>query len=293
MSTFTIKRLAILGLGLIGGSLALAARKAKIAQEIIGYGRSEKNLLQAQQLGAIDHYSLSVTAAVKDADIVVIAVPVNAIKSLLQSIKSELKADAILTDVGSVKQSIMKDVEEVFGKDYSQFVPAHPIAGSEKSGIAAAQADLFVKHKVVITPMTQTSSQACAAVRLLWAATGADVVEMSAQRHDDYLALTSHLPHLLAYSFMDTLAASVEVQAMLHYAAGGFRDFTRLAASDPVMWHDIFMANKTALLQQLESFCQQVEKLTAAIAQNDSAKLLGVLQSAKNLRDQFTLVNKN
>ena len=287
-SPFPLNKIAFIGLGLIGSSLARVLREQGLARIITASARSQKTLDVALQLGVIDEGHADPAAAVQGADLVVLAMPVNATEAALQAIKGALKAGAIITDVGSTKGSVVAAAERVFGVVPQGFVPGHPIAGSEKSGVLAGKAGLFARHKVILTPLPQTDAAALATVEAIWKAAGAEVLFMEVNRHDEVLAKTSHLPHLLAFSLVDTLARESENLDIFRYAAGGFRDFTRIAGSDPVMWHDIFLANKPALLAALEHFSGGVERVKAAIESGDSETLLGIFTRAKVAREHFT-----
>lgn len=281
-------RAVIIGVGLIGGSLARALRLAKGAGQIVGVGRKESTLKRAVELGVIDSYSLDAADAVRSADLVVIAVPVLATAAILRLIKDTLPATAILTDVGSAKGLVVKEVKEIFGYIPTNFVPGHPIAGSEKSGVEAINPDLYRQHKVILTPLQETDPNAVAKVTALWELVGAQVLQMDVKYHDQVLAVTSHLPHLLAYSLVDTLASQEQNQEIFRYAAGGFRDFTRIASSDPTMWHDIFVANREAVLEGLDAFSEGLAQLRAALECSDGPKLMGIFTRAKSARDRFT-----
>jgi len=285
-----IHTLAVIGLGLIGGSLAKAAKQTGFAAHTIGYSLNLSEVRLGVELGVVDFAASSVEEAVKNADIVVVAVPVKAFEVSLAEIKPHLKTGAILTDVGSVKGCFLSAVEKIFGSVPEFVVPGHPIAGSERSGVLAADANLYRHHKVILTPLAQTSSASIMLVREMWEFCGASVLEMSVTHHDEVLAATSHLPHLLAFSLVDTLAGEEENQEIFRYAAGGFRDFTRIAASDPVMWHDIFLANHDALLSVLDHFTQDLDKLRKAVESRDSQTLLGVFTRAKSAREHFTKI---
>ena len=286
----SIKKLAVIGLGLIGGSLTKRARQNGFAECTIGYTRNFNNAKLGVELSVIDVAAKSVEEAVSDADIVVIAVPVKTFELSLSQIKPHLKQGAVLTDVGSVKGEFVDAVKRVFGGMPDFVVPGHPIAGSEKSGVTAANEHLFDKHKVILTPTETTCPDALALVRSMWESCGANVLEMSVLHHDEVLAATSHLPHLIAFSLVDTLAGEEDSQDIFRYAAGGFRDFTRIAASDPRMWHDIFLANSDATLDVLSRFVTDLERLKTAIEQKDSQTLLGVFTRARSAREHFTKI---
>jgi prephenate dehydrogenase len=282
-----IKQLTIIGVGLIGGSLARALKRAGAVDEVVGAGRDAQHLQQALSLGVVDRIETDLAVAVQGADIVVVATPVGATETVFRSIAPSLSADTILTDVGSTKASVVAAAQAAFGRLPENFVPAHPIAGTEKSGVEASFAELFEGRRIILTPTENSASQAITRVRDMWEQTGAEVVETDVEHHDDVLAATSHLPHLLAFSLVDTLAKLDAKQEVFEYAAGGFRDFTRIASSDPKVWHDICLHNSTALLKILECFEADLDKLRQAIADNDSDYLLQVFRRAKAARDQF------
>ena len=281
-------KVAFIGLGLIGSSLARVLRANHLAQTIVASSRSPRTLSLALDIGLIDAGYADAAEAVQDADLVVLAMPVCATQSVLAAIKNSLKASVIITDVGSTKGNVVAAAETVFGVVPSRFIPAHPIAGSEQSGVLAGKVDLFDRHKVIITPLPHTDAAACLLIQQMWQAAGADVLTMTVQRHDEVLAKTSHLPHLLAFSLVDTLARESQNLDIFRFAAGGFRDFTRIAGSDPSMWHDIFLANEQGILSALDSFSQGVERLKSAIVAHDSDAILGILTRAQVARHHFT-----
>lgn len=287
MSAF-ISRLAIIGVGLIGGSLARALRNAGACTEIVGCGRNEGELRKAVDLGVVDRYETDPARAVAGADMVVLAVPLGAMRPAMQAIAGHLAPHAALTDVGSAKGSVVEDARVVFGELPCGFVPGHPIAGTEKSGVDASFAELFRRRKVIITPLESSSEEAIARVARMWRATGADLVEMSVDHHDQVLAATSHLPHLLAYTLVDSLARMDETSEVFQYAAGGFRDFTRIASSDPQMWHDICLANRDKVLCMLERFQDDLQHLTELLRNDEGAAIKEIFSRAKQTRDHFT-----
>jgi prephenate dehydrogenase len=283
-----IQRLAIIGVGLIGGSLALALKQQGLVSEVVGYGRSHDNLQHALDLGILDRSCSSAAEAVVGADMVVLAVPLASMRSVLQEIRPHLAVGAILTDVGSAKGCWVEDVLAVWnGEWYPNAVPAHPIAGAERSGALAAKADLYVDRKVVITPHEQTSSVAQDAVTLMWQVTGADVRLMSVEEHDATFAWTSHLPHILSFALVDMFSQRPDVARLFDYTAGGFRDFTRIAASDPTMWRDIVALNAPAIQEALASYQAQLAHYTQLIEQKDWDGLATSFATAKNTRDHF------
>ena len=275
-------------MGLIGGSLARALQEAGAVDGIVGCGLDKDHLQQAIDLGVIDKYETDVSKAVKNSDVVVVAVPVGAMESIFRKIKDAASGQTIITDVGSTKGSVINAIRAAYGEVPDNFVPGHPIAGTEKSGVGASFAGLFHQRRVVLTPLENTNAAAVEKIRNMWEATGAIVSQMDVEHHDDVLAATSHLPHLLAFALVDTLAALDEKVEIFQYAAGGFRDFTRIASSDPQMWHDICVNNRDAILQILQRFQTDLEQLGNAISNNDSDYILDVFKRAKASRDQFS-----
>ena len=289
-SPVLFERVAILGLGLIGGSLAAALKSANLVREIVAYDRDIDQLNLGIELGIIDKRSESCVEAVSEADLVVLAVPVMAISSVLAEIKLILKPEAVLTDVGSVKGYILKSAEQVFGEVPANFIPGHPIAGSEKHGVAASDARLFDRHQVILTPLATSNIEAVTKIEDMWSSLGATVVKMDASHHDQILAQTSHLPHLLAYGLIDTLSAQGDSFEIFEYAAGGLRDFSRIAASDPTMWRDIFKSNSVAVLSILEDYQLELSHLRELIENGDFDQLASVFARSKRARDHFSEV---
>lgn len=287
-----VNKICILAVGLISGSLATALKKTInrecFAKEIIAWGRKEVNLKKAVELGIVDGYELDLAAAVQDADIVVIATPTLIAEKMIEQLKPLVTEKTIVTDVASVKGNLARKAVEVYGAMPANLVLAHPIAGSEKSGVTAFNPDLYINHKVILTPDENTDPQALAVVQNMWEYTGATVVQMPVQEHDEVLAATSHLPHVLAYALVDALAGSPDQQAIFEYAAGGFRDFTRIAASDPTMWHDISLANDRAIIKMLDQFSEQLSVLRQAIVEHDSEALMTSFTRAKAAREKFS-----
>ncbi len=276
-----------MGLGLIGGSLARSLKQSGFCSHVSAWGYRDVSLRKGLAQGVIDSYSLDMDEALADADIVVIGTPTLTANSVMQEILPRLHADTVITDVASVKGSL---VEASGGA--ANFVPAHPIAGSEQSGVDASRADLFIDHRVILTPTDNTDTTALELVRAMWASTGADVVEMGVVEHDAILAATSHLPHVLAYTLVDALARSDLSADIFRFAAGGFRDFTRIASSDPVMWRDIALANRDQLLKAIDNFSAHLGSLREAVADADGAVLEATFTDAKAARDAFATNNK-
>ena len=282
-----IERLCIIGVGLIGGSLARALREAAYVKEIVGCSRNAAHLQRAVDLGVIDRYDTDPRKAVEGADLVFVSVPLGAMAAVFASIKDALADGAVVTDAGSAKASVVEDVRKTVGRVPSWFVAGHPIAGIEQSGVEASFPDLYKGRRVILTPSAETDAQASNRVRAMWEAAGASVNEMDAVHHDEVLAATSHLPHMLAFALVESLARMSEQREIFEYAAGGFRDFTRIASSDPVMWRDICLANREALLVMVERFREDLDDLTAAIRSRDTTKILQIFQDAKAARDVF------
>ncbi|MEN8176321.1 MAG: prephenate dehydrogenase/arogenate dehydrogenase family protein, partial [Pseudomonadota bacterium] len=282
-----IRRLAIIGVGLIGGSLARALRKAGVVEEVVGCGRRLENLRRAQQLGVVDNYTQDIGEAVTRADMVFLAVPLGAMRDCFREMKGRLAEDAVVTDGGSTKGSVVEDCRTVFGEVPPFFIPGHPIAGTEQNGVEASFAELYQERRVILTPLPETSPAALKRVEAMWQACGARVSSMSVQHHDEVLAATSHLPHMLAFGLVDALARMKENDEIFRYAAGGFRDFTRIASSNPVMWRDICIANQRALSTMLERFAEEMSDLAQTIRAGNGEHLLEIFTRAKSARDRF------
>jgi cyclohexadieny/prephenate dehydrogenase len=283
----------ILGLGLIGGSLARALRAAGFCRRVIGWGRREASLRRGLELGVIDAYTLDLQEAIERADILVICTPTLIAAELIEQILLRLAGrqhPPIVTDAASVKGNLLAAARRVGEPLPPALVLAHPIAGSERSGVEASDATLFADHRVILTPVAGNDPAAVETVRAMWASTGAEVVEMTVAEHDAVLAATSHLPHVLAYALVDALAQSAESAEIFRFAAGGFRDFTRIASSDPVMWRDIAIANREALLGAIDSFSEHLMWLRRAVAGGDGERLLETFGRAKRARDEFTAI---
>jgi prephenate dehydrogenase len=280
-----INRLAIIGVGLIGGSLSLALKKAGQVGEVVGYSRTESVRQEALDLGVIDRAAISIADAVKNADMIFLAVPMGAMASVLTELAPHLNDDTIITDGGSAKAQVVAAARIALGQRFKQFVAGHPIAGTERSGPSAAFANLYNDHRVVLTPVAETTTEALEKVRVMWQLTGAEVVDMDIEHHDKVLAATSHLPHLLAFNLVGMLAKSADCDEVLRFAAGGFRDFSRIASSDPVMWRDICLSNSAAILALLNDYRQGLDSLEQAIMNSDGDYLVEVFKRAKQVRD--------
>lgn len=282
-----IDKLAIIGVGLIGGSLARALRATGWVREIVGYGRSIGNIAEAVRLGVIDYAATNPMEAVRDADVVVIAVPVGSIGPVLERIVPALTDRTVITDVGSVKAPIVAAARAALGTRFPAFVPGHPIAGTERSGAAAADPDLFRGARVVLTPEPDTAAAALERVRALWLAAGATVVTLAATTHDRVLAVGSHLPHVLAYTLMDMIVRLDEHRAIVECAGGSLRDGTRVAASDPALWRDIFLTNRADLAALVRAYQNDLGAFADAIEHGDEDWLMETLARAQRARQGF------
>jgi 3-phosphoshikimate 1-carboxyvinyltransferase len=282
-----VETVLIIGLGMIGGSLAKALKENNFAKQVVGYDQSSSAVALGVELGVIDNGFDDIVKSAANADIIILAVPVKATATVLSLIKDVLRPNVLISDVGSTKGSVIDAARTVFGKVPSYFIPAHPIAGSEKSGVQAADSQLFVKHKVIITPHDKACEKGILTIARMWQSTGAEVLQMDVSKHDEVLAATSHLPHLLAFSLVDSLAKESASLDIFRYAAGGFRDFTRIAASDPTMWSDVCGANKQAILQQINLFSDGLANLKAAIEHDDEQSIKGIFIRARAAREHF------
>ena len=279
--------LAIIGLGLIGGSIAAGLKKRNPDYEIAAWDRNPQSLELGLAGGLIDA-SLN-SAADIDTDLVVLALPVRALEELLPCLDFR---DAVVTDVGSVKCHVIETFNKGTGAVPQNFVPGHPIAGSEQHGVAAADPDLFSGHRVILTPLADTDTVAADKVAEMWRELGATITFMTPEHHDQVLAQTSHLPHLLAYALVDTLSLGGDSLEVFQYAAGGFRDFSRIAASDPVMWRDIFLTNAEPIVEILDRYVEEVASLRQLISEGGGEQLEAILARAKAARDHFSETNQ-
>lgn len=293
MSQPLINKFVVVGIGLIGGSLATGLKQRGACAEVVGIARKSDTCIAAINHAVVDRAYTSlqeIAGELGQGDVIFIAVPTLSVNAVLEEIKSCVADTVTITDGASVKGSVQRAAEAVFGEVPPQFVLGHPIAGSEKSGVTAANPNLYENHRVILTPLENTSTQHFDLVTRMWQAVGAEVLSMSVAEHDEVLGATSHLPHVIAYSLVDTLAQDIKNPNIFRYAAGGFRDFTRIASSDPVMWHDIMRANKTAILQSMDLFIDNLSRLRSGIEHEDSDYLLNVFSRAKEARDEFTLM---
>lgn len=282
-----IRRLAIIGVGLIGGSLARALRGSGAVDEVVGCGRSLTNLERARELGVVDRYSQDPRVAVAGADLIFVSVPLGSMRGIFEGIRGYVDQGAVITDGGSVKGSVVADARAVFGQVPSCLVPGHPIAGTERSGVDASFPELYRNRRVILTPLPETAPEALDRVERMWRSCGAEVSRMSVAHHDEVLAATSHLPHMLAFGLVDTLARMDETEEIFRYAAGGFRDFTRIASSSPVMWRDVCIANREALSAMLRRFSVELTDLAESIRRGDAERLLQIFERAKSARDRY------
>ncbi len=284
-SGFFIPRLAVVGVGLIGGSLALALKNAGAVGEVVGIGRGLANLEKALELGVVDRISRDSAAGVRDADLVFLATPVLTLAEVAAAIIPHMKPGSVLTDGGSVKGAVVQAVEPLLREDV-HFVPGHPIAGTEKSGAEAAFATLYQGRRCILTPTERTDSSALQLVRNVWETAGSEVVVMEAEKHDRILAAISHLPHMVAYSLVNAVGSYDRYEEnILAYSAGGFRDFTRIASSDPTMWRDIALTNRDALLEMMERFEEFFAELKEDVRRGDDSKLYDFFFRSKKSRD--------
>jgi cyclohexadieny/prephenate dehydrogenase len=279
------EKIALLGLGLIGSSLSHASRRAKLAHHISGYARSAETRATALDIGLVDSIHETAAEAVKHADLIILCSPIGTYAALAQEIAPHLKAGAILTDVGSVKGAVIRDVAPHLPLNV-HFIPGHPIAGTEQSGPRAGFETLFDNRWCILTPPPHTDAAALAKLKAYWQALGSDVDEMTPEHHDLVLAITSHLPHLIAYNTVATAADLEEVtnSEVIKYSAGGFRDFTRIAASDPTMWRDVFLNNREAVLEMLGRFSEELSVLQRAIRWGDGETLFELFTRARDVR---------
>ncbi len=284
MKQSKFKKIVIFGVGLIGGSFSLALRKAREVDSVVGFGRSEQSLANSMHLGVIDRIGTDVAAELHDADLVLLATPVGQMAELMSRIGPHLGTRTLVTDCGSTKSDVVREAYAQLGDKVAQFVPAHPIAGAEQSGPSAARADLFQWKKVVLTPLPENSAETVARVRHAWELCGAMVSELTPSQHDEIFAAVSHLPHLLSFALVHDLAQREHRDILLSFAASGFRDFTRIAASSPEMWRDICLSNREALHKELQLYIAELTNMSSALESGDAAKLEQTFRAAQQLR---------
>ena len=278
-------RIAVIGVGLIGGSFALALKQAKACAHVVGAGRNAANLRLALERGAIDSIAPDAASAVRNADLILVAAPVAQFEKIFAQVEKNLKKDAVVTDAGSTKRDVIAAARKGLKKRIAQFVPAHPIAGAEKSGVTAASADLFRGKRVVLTPLKENSKSSVEIIEKAWSACGARVSQMDAKEHDAVLAAVSHLPHLLAFALVHEVAGRKNSEQLFSFAAGGFRDFTRIASSHPEMWRDICIANRDRLLEEVSRFSKKLGQVKKLL--NHPAKLEKLFAEARDARDKW------
>jgi len=282
-----IGKLVVIGVGLIGGSFALALRRARVVKRIAGVGRTRRNLADALKLKVIDEASREPARAVRDADLVLLATPVGQMPAVMMAIAPHLPAHAVVTDAGSTKGDVIACARRFLGGRFARFVPAHPIAGTEKSGATAAFPELFRGRNVILTPQPETAASATRLVQRAWESCGARVTRLDAQEHDAILAAVSHLPHVIAFALVGMLARRRNPGRLFGLSAGGLRDTARIAGSSPEMWADICVANRDALLVALEDYENALEDMRAAIEQSDATALRGMFEQARGAREKW------
>jgi len=280
-----INKITIIGVGLIGGSLALALKERNLAKAVFGYGRDQTRLEEAQKSNVIDAFSTNIKEAIDEANIVVIATPVGTFKDILHQIEPLISSNVIITDVGSTKSDIVNIVNDVLKDNSSCFIPAHPIAGKERSGFEVSDSKLYDGKKVIITPQETNSPESIDVIDQMWKNVGADVDFMSAESHDNLLGMTSHLPHMLAFSLVNYLVDQNPNASI--YAGGGFKDFSRIASGDAIMWRDICLQNKNQIMSHLKGYQSTLDDLLEAINDEDSEKLGQLFTTAKKTRDSW------
>ncbi|MGR8929831.1 MAG: prephenate dehydrogenase [Gammaproteobacteria bacterium] len=283
------KRLCVIGTGLIGGSIARAARQQGLCEQIVAYGREKNlaNLQRAKELGVIDEFYLDIAAALENADLVIVATPVGTMQAIFESIKPYWNQQAIYSDAGSTKGSVVAAMEAVFGKVPSNFVPAHPIAGAERSGVEASNGELFKNRRLIITPLADTDDTAVVKLTAFWERIGSSVSIMSVEHHDVVLASTSHLPHILAFALVGLLGRKDEQKEIFKYAAGGFKDFSRIASSDPTMWLDICLANKQEIIPLIRQLKDELSHIEQMLLAEESQALFDTFKYARDARQRF------
>lgn len=287
-----MKKIVIFGVGLIGGSVALALKNKHPALHIVGVGRRPEPLQIAVDLKIIDQASTDIASALQDADLALIAAPVAQTANILASIKPHLESQTVITDAGSTKSDVLKCARQVLGKKFNQFIGGHPIAGAERSGAAAAMTDLFNSKNVVLTPTAETPTWVQDKVMQLWQDCGATLNIMTAEQHDDIFAAVSHLPHLLAFALVEDMANHDNAEQLFSFAASGFRDFSRIAGSHPEMWRDISLANKTAILKSLDSYQATLTNIKTLLENEDSEGLQATFERASKARNQWANAKK-
>lgn len=284
-----IGKLVVIGVGLIGGSFALALKKNRMVKHVVGVGRTRKNLNAAIELGVIDEASLDAAAAVRDADLVLIGTPVGQMPEVMAEIAPALSSKTVVTDGGSTKQDVIAYAKRFLAGHFDRFVPAHPIAGTEKSGATAAFAELYRDRNVILVPQPETRASALRLVRGAWEACGARIVRLDARQHDEIFAAVSHLPHVVAFALVSMLAKRPDAATLLGHSGGGLRDTVRIAGSSPEMWRDICVANRYALLELLDDYIDELEIARTAIQSADTDALTDMFGRARSARQRWLL----
>jgi prephenate dehydrogenase len=282
-----LDKLAVIGVGLIGGSAAAALKRANAVGRVVGVGRTSANIARALELGVIDEAADDVAAAAAGADLVLIAVPVQQTRGVLQELAAAAHAGVLITDAGSTKRDFVAAVRDIFGPSAPGVVPAHPIAGTELTGVEAASAGLFDGRRVVLTPLPESADEAVAVVESMWQACGARVTRMSAQHHDEVFSAVSHLPHVLAYTLVHLIASRGNADELFSFAASGFRDFTRIAGSSPEMWRDICIANRDCIAADIDAFQRALAEVARQVRAGDAHALTRVFDAARGARDAW------
>lgn len=286
---FKIGKLVVIGVGLIGGSFALALKRAKAVKHVVGVGRTRRNLAAARRLGIIDEAHTDAARAVEGADLVLLGTPVGQMPEIMARIAPHLSSHTVISDSGSTKQDVILYARRLLGNHFPRFVPAHPIAGTEHSGAAAAFAELYRGKNLIITPQPDTSVRAVRAVRAAWERCGAHIVKLKAQEHDAIFAAVSHLPHVAAFALVNALARRRNPRRLFDFSGGGLRDTVRIAGSSPEMWRDICIANRTALLTALDDYEDELEMMRSAIESGDGAALEKMFARAREAREKWML----
>ena len=287
-----IGKLVVIGVGLIGGSFALALKQAQAVRHVVGVGRGRKNLATALKTRVIDEATTDAASAVHDADLVLLGTPVGQMAEVMAKIAPHLPSNAVITDGGSTKVDVIIHARRFLGEHYARFVPAHPVAGTEKSGAAAARPDLYRDKTVILTPQPATMAPALRLVRAAWQQCGARVLRLDAREHDGIFAAVSHLPHVIAFALVNTLARRADARRLFAFSGGGLRDTVRIAGSSPEMWRDVCLANREALLAALDAYEAELERVRAAIENGDGAALDELFERARAAREKW-LVDKN
>lgn len=284
-----INKLVVIGVGLIGGSFALALKKARIVKQVVGVGRSRKNLQLALRLGVIDKAETDAARAVADADLVLVGAPVGQMPGIFARIAPALPKHAVVTDAGSTKQDVIAAARRHLGAHFAQFVPAHPIAGTEHSGAGAAFPELFRDRNLILLPQKETNAAALRLVRAAWLACGANIVRLNAAEHDEIFGAVSHLPHVVAFALVNQLGQRRDAKRLLGFSGGGLRDTVRIAGSSPEMWRDICIANRAALVPLVDGYISELEAARAALAAGDGDALESMFRAAQKARAQWLI----